>query len=139
MRPFMSKLSVHTQGRPVRAAPLRADLNSSMENIVSIHSTSAPPAFSAAACSANISHALVKGERAQRLGTARPSDRSSRRPQPGGQPRPPRGAPMRAAALIGGVDAILQPGEVSAAPAFPRRSSSGLISAPAATKARLRL
>ena len=57
VRPLVSKLSVRTTGRPVERAPAIAASTSSLEDIVSIHSTSAPPAASAPACSAKATRA----------------------------------------------------------------------------------
>ncbi len=60
VRPFVSKLSVQTTGRPVVSAPAIAASASSRADIVSIQSTSAPPRARLAACSANASLAASK-------------------------------------------------------------------------------
>ena len=60
VRPLVSKLSVQTMGSSATAAPATAASTSSREDMVSIHSTSAPPALSASACSANAALASSK-------------------------------------------------------------------------------
>jgi hypothetical protein len=50
--PLVSKLMVVTTGSPVVAAPFTAAATSSLEDMVSIHSTSTPPSAKALACSA---------------------------------------------------------------------------------------
>ena len=55
VRPAVSNDMVHTYGTPTRIAASAAALASSGADIVSIHATSAPPAFKPSICSANAS------------------------------------------------------------------------------------
>ena len=57
VRPAVSKLIVPHHGKPAMVAASAAAAYSSKADMVSIHSTSAPPAFSASACSWKISTA----------------------------------------------------------------------------------
>ena len=45
VRPLVSKDNVQTDGRPTASAAIRAALNSSSDDMVSIQATSAPPSF----------------------------------------------------------------------------------------------
>ena len=65
VRPLVSKLSVTTTGRSVVIAPCTAASTSSAADMVSIQSTSAPPAANACACSAKAAAAssMVSGPR----------------------------------------------------------------------------
>ena len=60
VRPLVSKLRVQTMGKPTVAAPATAASTSSRDDMVSIHSTSTPPALRLRACSANASRAFSK-------------------------------------------------------------------------------
>ena len=86
VRPLVSKLSVTTTGRSVVIAPGTAASTSSAEDMVSIHSTSAPPAARACACSAKAAAAssMVSGaERHDQL--AGGADRARDHDRPAGR------------------------------------------------------
>ena len=81
--PLVSKLSVHTTGRPVTWAPASAASTSSREDMVSTQSRSAPPSASARAWSAKTSQArsIVRapsGAKSSPVGPMEPATRIGR-------------------------------------------------------------